>query len=108
MVLIDNKAGDIKRGKQGEAVYQLHYGRQMRRVRREKGGIISKAQKERRTLFKQALSWRAGLNRHDRLVIEQYAYQGGFKDSEGVTLTWDRMALKIALEVPAVEVANNG
>lgn len=104
MVLIDNKTGDIKRGKQGEAVYQLHYGKQIRRVRREKTGIMSKAQERRRGLFRQALDWRKGLNRHDRLVVEQYAYQGHFRDSEGVTLTWDRMALKIALEVPLVEV----
>ena len=104
MVIIDNKAGDLKRGKQGEAVYQLHYGRQMRRVRREKGGEISKAQKARRILFTRALDWRAALNRHDRLVLEQYAYQAHYRDSEGVILTWDRMALKIALEVPTVEV----
>lgn len=104
MVLITNTTGDIKRGRQGEAVYQLHYGKQMRRVRREKRGEISKVQKNRRVLFRQALDWRKGLNRHDRLVLEQYAYQGGFRDSEGVTLTWDRMALKIALEVPMVEV----
>ncbi len=104
MVRIVSKVGDIKRGKQGEAVYQLHYGRQMRRVRREKGGIVSKAQERRRDLFRQALDWRVRLNRHDRLVLEQYAYEGHFRDSERVTLTWDRMALKIALEVPLVEV----
>jgi len=104
MVRIVSKVGDIKRGKQGEAVYQLHYGQQIRRVRREKGGIVSKAQEKRRGLFRQALDWRKGLNRHDRLVIAQYAYQGHFRDSERVTLTWDRMALKIALEVPMVEV----
>ncbi len=104
MVKIDNKTGDIKTGTQGEAVYQRHYGQQMRRVRREKGGEISKAQKARRTLFRQALDWRAVLNRHDRLVLDQYAYQAHYRDSEGVTLTWDRTALKIALEVPTVEV----
>jgi len=104
MVLINNKTGDIKKGKQGEAVYQLHYGKQMRRVRREKTGIVSKPQERRRALFRQALDWRKGLNRHDRLVLEQYAYQGHFRDRERVTLTWDRMALKIALEVPLVEV----
>lgn len=104
MVRITSKVGDIKTGKQGEAVYQRHYGRQIRRVRREKGGIVSKTQERRRNLFRQALDWRKDLNRHDRLVIAQYAYEGHFRDSERVTLTWDRMALKIALEVPLVEV----
>lgn len=104
MVLIDNKQGDIKIGTQGDAVYQRHYGRQIRRVRKEKGGEISKAQTQRRLLFRQALEWRAGLDRHARLVIEQFAYQAHYRDTEGITLTWDRMALKIALEVPDVAV----
>jgi len=104
MVRIQNKFGDLKTGKQGEAVYQRHYGRQMRRVRREKRGDISKVQRQRRALFKQALDWRAGLSRHDKLVLEQAAYHFHYRDSEGVIITWDRMALKIALEVPTVEV----
>lgn len=104
MVLIDNKQGDIKLGKQGEAVYQRHYGRQIRRVRREKGGDITKVQKARRALFRQALDWRAALNRHDRLVLEQAAYHFHYTDTEGIILTWDRVALKIALEVPTVAV----
>jgi hypothetical protein len=104
MVLINNKNGDIKTGAQGEAVYQGRYGRQIRRVRSEKRGEVSKVQKARRLLFRQALEWRAGLNRHDRLVLEQAAYYFHYTDSEGIILTWDRMALKIALEVPTVEV----
>lgn len=106
MVLINNKFGDIKKGVQGDAVYQLTHGRQMRRMRSPKGGEVSKVQKQRRVLFQQALDWRASLNRHDRLVIEQAAYHFRHRDSEGVTLTWDRMALKIALEVPTVAVVD--
>jgi len=104
MVLINNRAGDIKTGKQGEAVYQGRYGRQIRRLRSEKRGEVSKVQKARRVLFKQGLEWRKGLNRHDRLVLEQYAYQAHFRDEEGIILSWDRMAMKIALEVPTVAV----
>ena len=70
MVKINNTSGDIKRGAQGEAVYQLHYGRQIRRLRREKAGDISSVQKARRTLFTQALSWRASLTRPERLYLE--------------------------------------
>ncbi len=96
--------GDIKTGAQGEAVYQRHYGRQIRRLRSDKRGDVSKVQKARRVLFKQGLEWRKGLNRHDRLVLEQYAYQAHYTDEQGITLTWDRMAMKIALEVPTVAV----
>jgi hypothetical protein len=104
MVLITNKNGDLKTGAQGDAVYQLHYGRQVRRLRSPKRVEPSKVQKNRRLLFKQALDWRAALNRHDRLVLEQAAYYVHYTDSEGITLTWDRMALKVALTVPTVEV----
>jgi len=104
MVKITNKLGDFKRGTQGEAVYQGRYGQQIRRTRQPKRPEPSKAQTQRRLLFQQALAWRAALNRHDRLVLEQAAYYYHYTDSEGITLTWDRMALKIALEVPSVAV----
>jgi len=104
MVLIHSKTGDIKTGAQGQAVYQGHYARQIRRVRSEKRGEVSKVQKARRVLFRQGLEWRKGLNRHDRLVLEQYAYQAHYTDDVGIILTWDRMAMKIALEVPTVAV----
>ena len=104
MVLINNKTGEIKTGAQGEAVYQRRYGRQIRRVRSVKRGEVSKVQKARRVLFKQGLEWRKRLTRHDRLVLEQYAYQAHYTDEQGIILTWDRMALKIALEVPTVAI----
>lgn len=104
MVLITNQQGDIKTGAQGEAVYQGRYGRQVRRTRQPKRGQVSRVQNARRLLFKQALDWRRGLNRHDRLVLHQYAYQAHYTDDHHITLTWDRMAMKIALEVPAVAI----
>jgi len=104
MVLITNKHGDIKTGAQGEAVYQGRYGRQVRRTRQPKRAQVSRVQNARRLLFKQALHWRKGLNRHDRLVLQQYAYQAHYTDDHHITLTWDRMALKIALQVPTIEV----
>lgn len=104
MVLIRNKTGDIKTGRQGQAVYQTHYGRQMRRTAQPKTPEPSTRQTQRRSLFKQALAWRAALNRHDRLVLEQAAYYYHYTDQAGITLTWDRFALKIALQVPTVEL----
>lgn len=104
MVLIRNKTGDLKTGKQGEAVYQAHYGRQIRRTLNPKTTEPSTKQTQRRSLFQQALAWRAGLNRHDRLVLHQAAYEYHYTDAEGITLTWDKLALKIALEIPTVEV----
>lgn len=104
MVLINNTMGQFKTGAQGEAVYQGRYGRQIRRTRQPKRAEVSKPQKARRLLFKQALEWRAQINRHDRLVLEQAAYYYHYTDDQGITLTWDRLAMKIALEVPTLAV----
>ncbi|MBA7687831.1 hypothetical protein ES703_96304 [subsurface metagenome] len=106
MVLITNKTGETKAGRQGEAVYQGHYGRQMRRTAKPKTTEPTTKQTQRRSLFRQALAWRAGLNRHDRLVLHQAAYEYHYTDGEGIILTWDKLALKIALEVPKIRVLN--
>jgi hypothetical protein len=106
MVKIINTFGDVKTGVQGDAVYQTHYGQQMRRVKREKRGDVSKPQKSRRRLFSQALDWRANLDRHDRRYLEGLAYHRHIRDSQGIILSWDKVALKIALEVPTIAVVD--
>ncbi len=106
MVLIHNKAGDFKTGKQGGSVYQGRYGRQIRRVVTRKRPPPSKAQLARRELYRQALEWRKNLSQHDTIVLEQIAYHYHYTDSEGIPFTWDKMALKIALEVPTLEIVS--
>jgi len=104
MVLIHNKIGDLKTGRQGDAIYQLRYGRQIRRAAAKKAPMPSKLQLDRRQLYRQALEWRKNLSQHDTIVLEQIAYHYHYTDSEGIPFTWDKMALKIALEVPTLEI----
>jgi hypothetical protein len=104
MVKIINEHGDIKTGKQGQAVYQGIYGRQMRRVLKPKSTPPSKAQVKQQTRFQEALSWRATLPREARIFLEGYAIAHGIVDTYRVPLTWDKFALKIALETPIVRV----
>jgi len=104
MVLIKNTAGDIKKGIQGDAVYQLSYGRQMRRIRSPKSGLVSQAQKKRQQLYSRALNWRASLSHHDRLVLNRLAQSTPHRDSHGAILSWDKMALRIALAIPTVKI----
>lgn len=106
MVKIINELGDIKQGKQGEAVYQLHYGQQIRRTVKPKTPEPSQTQLEHRTRFQQALTWRATLSRTARIYLEGYAIAHRIIDSYGVPLTWDKVALKIALETPRLQILN--
>jgi hypothetical protein len=106
MVKITNDFGDIKQGKQGENVYQLHYGQQMRRTLKPKSTAPSQMQLNQRTRFQQALSWRATLSRTARIYLEGYAIAHRVIDSYGVPLSWDKVALKIALEIPTVTILN--
>ena len=102
MVKIINQTGDVKIGRQGEAVYQRHYGQQMRRTVKPKTGDTSTMQIRQRTRFQQALAWRATLSLDARRYLEGFAIAHGIVDSYGIPLSWDKFALKIALQQPKV------
>lgn len=104
MVKVQSTTGDVKRGKQGLAVYQGHYGQEVRRVLSPKSGIPSKPQLRQRLRFQQALAWRATLSREARIYLEGFAYAHGLVDDYGIALTWDKVALKIALEAPRLTI----
>jgi len=104
MVKITNSIGDIKRGRQGEAVYQGHYGQQIRRTVKPKTGEVSKMQLAQRTRFQQTLAWRATLSHQAKLYLDGYSIAHRIIDDFGIPLTWDKLALKIGLQQPKVTV----
>ena len=104
MVKIINSLGDVKVGKQGEVVYQRHYGHQMRRTVQPKSGQVSKPQKQQRIRFQQALAWRASLSRDARIYLDGYAISHRIIDGYGIALTWDKLVLKIALQKPRLTI----
>lgn len=104
MVKIINQLGDVKVGKQGNAVYQRHYGRQIRRTLKPKPVAPSKLQQRQRDRFREALLWRATLTLDARRYLEAYSISNRVVDVYGIPLTWDKFALKIALETPVVAI----
>lgn len=104
MVKITNDFGDIKQGCQDTAIYQLHYGQQIRRVKERKRPPPSQMQTNQRTRFQQAISWRSSLSLTARRYLEGYAISHRVIDSYGIPLSWDKMALKIALEIPKLKI----
>ena len=70
MVKIINPLGEVKVGKQGEAVYQRKYGEQIRRTLSPKRAIVSEAQEKHRQLYRDALDWRKLLSPANRRYLE--------------------------------------
>ncbi len=107
MVKINNVFGDVKVGKQGEAVYQRHYGEQTRRMVSPKRAIASEAQEKHRQLYRAALDWRKGLSLANRRYLDGYCIANGVVDNQKIPLPWSRFALKIYLQavrfVPMLE-----
>lgn len=97
---ITNTIGDIKRGKQDTAAYQLKDGQQMRRVISRKTGITSKPQNRQRQLFKLALKFKASLTQEDKRNLESMAYIYHVRNRDGVVFDWHMLAMKLALARP--------
>lgn len=98
MVKITNPLGDVKTGKQGEAVYQGKYGQQIRRQAAPKRAMASEAQIAHRQLYRDALTWRKQLSRPNRRYLDGYCIENGVVDSYYFPLPWSRFALKLYLE----------
>lgn len=98
MVKINNLAGDVKIGRQGEVVYQRKYGQQIRSLASQKRAIVSTAQEKHRQVYRDALTWRKGLSRQNRIYLEGYCIASGIIDRYGVPHAWHRFALRIYLE----------
>ncbi len=97
MVKITNTSGDVKVGKQGEAVYQRRYGEQIRRTVSPKRAIASEAQIAHRQLYKDALAWRSQLSLPNRRYLDGYCIANGIVDDYHIPLPWSRFALKLYL-----------
>lgn len=98
MVKIVNVFGDVKTGKQGEAVYQGRYGKQIRRQLSPKRAMASEAQEKHRQFYRDALDWRKGLSPPNRRYLEGYCIANSVIDGYGIPLAWHRYALRLYLE----------
>jgi hypothetical protein len=104
LVRIDNDFGDVKVGRQATCCYQRNYGRQVRRVVRPKSGTPTKPQNTQRQRFVAGLSFRKNLSHTAKVYLDGYCIAHQIRDDYGVPLTWDKFAMKIALEAPRLAV----
>jgi len=104
LVKIDNAFGDIKIGKQGDCAYQLHYGKQIRRLISPKRVASTIPQINQRSRFIAALTWRKTLTLDEKRYLDGYAIYHRLVDSMGVTLTWDKLAVRFASTTPTIQI----
>ena len=104
MVKITNEFGDVKRGVQGDAVYQRHYGNQIRRMRKERKNADTKTQHHQRDRFRAGIDFAKGLTKAQRDFLKSYMAEAGIVSPEGLPTTWYSFAKKIAMTVPKVEM----
>lgn len=102
LVKIINDYGDIKTGRQAGSCYQRHYGIQMRRTISPKTGQESRPQASQRRRFINGLAFRKALSQQAKTYLDGYCIAHRLVDSFGVSLTWDKLAMKICLQQPKV------
>ena len=104
MVKITNEFGDVKRGVQGDAVYQQHYGKQIRRTHKEHKNADTLTQRHQRDRFRTGIDFAKGLTKAQRDFIKSYMAEAGITSPEGLPTTWYTYAKKIAMTVPEVSM----
>lgn len=97
MVKVTNAYGDFKTGKQGTAVYQGHYGNQVRhkwdgKKKNDKPKQIAVQEK-----FKAGLEFANTLTSSEKQALEY------FIDSKKLRMTWHNYACAIAMTPPKVK-----
>lgn len=107
MVKIQNVFGDIKKGKQDNAIYQLHYGRQIRRVGYKEKIQPSLRQINQRIRFKNAVNWVKNLSVEEKNHIKQYFRQVYPYYEKGQPATWYNFAKNFVLTLPEFQLIDS-
>ena len=94
MVKVKNRFGDEYKGRQGQAVYQGFYGRQVRRLWDGPKRNTAPAQEKQKLRFRIGLSFWAGLTGEQKRFLREYV------STHYAGLTAQQWAVKVALSRP--------
>jgi len=105
MVKIQNVFGDIKKGKQDNAIYQLHYGRQIRRVAYKEKIQPSLRQINQRIRFKDAVLWVNSLTSPEKTNLKKYYSKSYQSWKPGQPSTWYNWAKTFIMKKPELNLS---
>lgn len=100
MVKIENDFGDVLKGKSGDKVYQLHYGRQIRKQNHKETKEPSPLQLQVRNKFKLAIEWVKTLSSTQRIGLKRYYESSKLGYSPKYPVNWYNYAKKIYIKNP--------
>lgn len=107
MVKIVNEFGDVLKGKTGEAIYQGHYGRQIRRKSYKKNDNPSSKQIQVRKRFKDSIIWVNSLTFSQKQNIK-HLFKNQFPSYEkGQPTTWFNYAKWLYLSNPKFSIIDS-
>lgn len=104
MVKIENAFGDVKRGKQGRAVYQTVYGKQVRRAHKQKKDAGTITQHNQRDRFRKGIEFWNSLSYSERQFLKSYMAEAGITAPGGLPTTLYSFVKRIAMTVPKVQM----
>lgn len=107
MVKITNEFGDKYTGKQGEAIYQKHYGTQIRRKAYKEDKEPSKRQIQVRNNFKDATSWVKSLSYEQREDLKKFYKTSKISYSNGYPVNWYNFAKWIYIKKPEFQILDS-
>jgi len=98
MVKVNNIFGDIKKGKQDNAIYQLKYGQQIRRAAYKEVKDPSPRQITQRNLFKDAVEWVKSLTSSEKTSLKKYYRKTYHSWKPGEPSTWYNWAKTLVMK----------
>lgn len=103
MVKVNNIFGDIKKGKQDNAIYQLKYGQQIRRAAYKEVKDPSPRQITQRNLFKDAVEWVKSLTSSEKTSLKKYYRKTYHSWKPGEPSTWYNWAKTFVMTTPSLK-----
>lgn len=105
MVKITNVFGDEYKGVQDNAIYQLHYGKQIRRKGYTESKTPSPKQLQVRQRFKDSTTWYKGLDFDIKKDIKAYFAKHDLSNIKGYPKTWYTYITYIYISNPTIRTS---
>jgi hypothetical protein len=106
MVKIENEYGDKYTGKYSNAIYQQHYGRQIRRKAYKQNKSPSKKQIETRNRFKEAIQQVKNLSSADVQIIKKFYHILKERNPRQWPVNWYNFAKYMYIKRPKLKIIN--
>lgn len=104
MVKIVNEFGDVLTGKCSNAIYQKHYGRQIRRKGYKEKKQPSPAQLKQRNKFKDAIAWTKSLTTEERIGLKNYYETSKLGYQKNMPVNWYNFAKYVYIKSPTFTI----